>query len=411
VTVVVDEHLFRREAGRMLAALTRIFGPHNLALAEDVVQDALCRALEVWAYRGVPENPGAWLMATAKNRALDVLRRERTARTFAPELGRLVESEWTLGPAVTELFAQHEIDDDVLRMMFACCNPSLAEDAQVALVLNVVSGFGAAEIAHALLSSEAAIEKRLARAKAALAESKSLVEVAGADVLAARLDAVHRALYVLFSEGYHGAHPEHAVREDLCEEAIRLVELLMRHAATNLPKTRALAALMLLHAARLPARREMRVLDEQDRTLWDRALIERGLLHLDSSAMGAELSPYHVEAAIAAEHAMALRAEATSWSRIVDLFDVLMTLRPSPIVALNRAIAIAERDGPKAGLEALAAIDAKRLESYPFLPAALGELEHRCGNEEAARAHFARALALARNPMEERFFRSRALRG
>jgi RNA polymerase sigma-70 factor (ECF subfamily) len=392
----------------MLAALTRIFGTHNLALAEDVVQDALCRALEVWTYHGVPENPGAWLMMTAKNRALDVMRRERTARTFAPELGRLVESEWTLAPAVTELFAQHEIDDDVLRMIFTCCHPTLAEDAQVALVLNVVSGFGAAEIAHALLSSEAAIEKRLARAKAALAESKSLFEVAGGDLLASRLDVVHRALYLLFNEGYHGAHPQNAVREDLCVEAIRLVELLANHAATSVPATRALAGLMLLHAARLPSRGVR--LDEQDRSLWDRTLIERGLVYLDASATGDELSPYHIEAAIAAEHTTALRAEATSWARIVDLYDLLIKLRPSPVVALNRAIAIAERDGPDAGLAAIAEVDATRLASYPFLPAALGELERRRGNEDAARAHFERALSLARNPAEARFFESRLCR-
>ncbi len=396
----------------MVAALTRIFGVHNLALAEDVVQDALCRALEVWAFRGVPENPSAWLMTAAKNRAVDVLRRERTARQFAPELGRLLETEWTLVPLVTELFSQHEIEDDVLRMMFVCCSPRLPEDAQVALVLNVVSGFGAAEIAHVFLSSQAAIEKRLARAKALLAESKPAFEIAGGVELGARLAAVHRALYLLFSEGYHGAHPEGALREELCVEAMRLVTLLTQHEATALPPTHALAALMALHAARLPGRTgtsdELVPLLEQDRSSWDQALVARGVAWLEISARGDELSEYHLEAAIAAEHTTAARAQDTKWPRIVQLYDTLFLMRPTPVVALSRAIAIAQRDGPDAGLRAIEEIANKdRLESYPFFFAATAELELRLGHGKAATQGFERALELARNPEERRFFQSR----
>src|ERR1700686_1375974 len=190
------EHLFRREAGRMVSVLTRIFGVHNLTLAEDVVQDAFCRALEVWAFRGVPDNPSAWLMATARNRAIDVLRRERTARTFAPELGRLLESEWTLVSMVDELLGEHAVKDDLLRMMFSCCHPRLPEEAQVALVLHILCGFGAGEIAAAFLSTDAAIQKRISRAKRVLAGSKRLFDLKDAD-FAARLSAVHRALYLL----------------------------------------------------------------------------------------------------------------------------------------------------------------------------------------------------------------------
>jgi len=196
-----SDHLFRREAGRMVATLTRVFGVHNIALAEDVVQDAFCRALEVWKFRGVPENPSAWLLATAKNRALDVLRRQRTAHTFAPELGRLLDSEWTLAPAVEELFAANAIKDDLLRMMFSCCQPRLAEEAQVALILNILCGFSVNEIASAFVSSHAAIEKRITRAKKLLAASKRLFDVAAPAEFAARLPAVHRALYLLFNEG------------------------------------------------------------------------------------------------------------------------------------------------------------------------------------------------------------------
>src|SRR6266481_985516 len=185
-----SDHLFRREAGRMVATLTRVFGVHNLALAEDVVQDAFCRALEVWKFRGVPENPSAWLIATAKNRALDILRRQRTARTFAPELGRLLDSEWTLAPAVEELFAANAIKDDLLRMMFSCCHPRLAEEAQVALILNILGGFSVAEIASAFVSSHAAIEKRISRAKKVLAGSRKLFDLSGHSEFPSRLPAV-----------------------------------------------------------------------------------------------------------------------------------------------------------------------------------------------------------------------------
>ncbi len=226
-----------------MAALLRVFGVHNLALAEDVVQDAFCRALEVWPLRGLPDNPSAWLMATAKNRALDVLRREKTARTFAPELARVLESESALAPVVAEAFAAPAIRDEQLRMMFSCCHPGLKQEVQVALILNVLCGFGASEIAAAFLAGTAAIEKRLVRGKQALARAKRLFDLTDAD-FAPRLTAVRRALYLLFNEGYHGASPESAVRAELCEEALRLVAALLEHAPSATPETRALAALM-----------------------------------------------------------------------------------------------------------------------------------------------------------------------
>jgi RNA polymerase sigma-70 factor (ECF subfamily) len=407
-----SEHLFRREAGRIVATLTRIFGVQNLALAEDVVQDAFCRALEVWKFRGVPENPSAWLMATAKNRALDVLRRERTARTFAPELGRLLESEWTLAPAVEELFLPHAIRDDLLRMMFSCCQPQLPEEAQVALVLHILCGFSVSEVASAFVSSHAAIEKRISRAKKILAASKELFDLSGTADLGARLPVVQRALYLLFNEGYHGASPESAVRAELCQEAMRLTALLLEHPPAATPATYALSALMCLHAARLPARTdasgELRSLFEQDRSRWNADLMEEGQRLLEHSASGPELSEYHVEAAIAWVHTTAHRAEDTDFETIVSLYDQLFAIRPSPIVALNRAIAIAQRDGPQRGLEEIRAIArSDRLARYPFYHAALGELEIRNERRKLAREHFVNALALARNPMERQFFEQR----
>ena len=406
------DHLFRHESGRMVAALTRIFGFHNLALAEDVVQEAFCRATEVWAFRGVPENPSAWLMATAKNRALDVLRRERTARTYAPELGHLLESEWTRARVIEEAFAPKAIKDDLLRMMFSCCHPQLAEEAQVALILHILCGFSVDEIASALVSTHAAIEKRITRGKKTLAKSKKLFDVTAPAEFSSRLPSIHTALYLLFNEGYHGANPEFAVRSDLCREAMRLTAVLLEHPSCATPITHALAALMCLHAARLPARIDssgnLSSLFDQDRSTWDQQLIAEGISFLDRSATGSELSEYHLEAAIASVHATAGGIDDTDWAKIVSLYDSLMTLRPSPVVALNRAIAIAQRDGPDRGIEEIEAItDRDRLKSYPFYWAALGEFELRSRRYETAHGHFRSALALARNDAERHFFGQR----
>jgi RNA polymerase sigma factor (sigma-70 family) len=396
----------------MIAALTRVFGVQNLALAEDVVQDAFCRALEVWKFRGLPDNPSAWLLATAKNRAIDALRRDRTTRTYAPEVGRLLESEWTLKPAMEELFGPQALKDDLLRMMFSCCHPRLAEEAQVALMLHILCGFSIGEVAAAFLATSGAIEKRITRAKKVLAGSQRLFDVSNASDVADRLPAVLRALYLLFNEGYHGASAESAVRADLCEEAIRLVDVLLEHPAAGTPAAHALAALMHLHAARLPARLDdgggLHAFADQDRSKWNRARVARGQALLERSAKGAEVTAYHLEAAIAWYHAAAPRAEETDWKSIVALYDTLLQLQPSPVVALNRAIAVAQFAGPARGLVEIRAIpDVERLARYPFYPAALGELESRRGQFATARQHFQAALSLARNPTERRFYSQR----
>lgn len=406
------DHLFRRESGRLIAALTRVFGVHNLALAEDVMQDALCRALEVWKLRGMPENPSAWLMTTAKNRAVDILRRERRARAFAPELERLLESEWTFTPTVDEAFGPHAIRDDELRMMFSCVNPRVAEEAQVALILHILCGFSISEIANAFLSSEAAIEKRITRAKKVLSGSKRLFELSGTEDFRTRLSAVQRALYLLFNEGYHGSCAEKIVRVELCREAMRLATLLTDHSLAATPSTRALLALMCLHAARLPTRVDesgsLSLLADQDRSQWDSQLIVQGQKLLELSATGEELSEYHVEAAIAWCHATAPSARDTNWGQIVSLYDTLIAIRPSPVIALNRAIAIAQHEGPERGLAALRTIpDRERLDNYPFYPIALGEFEFQCGRHAAARQYFAAALLLARNSVEQKFIEQR----
>jgi RNA polymerase sigma factor (sigma-70 family) len=408
----LSAHLFRREAGRMVAALTRVFGVHNLSLAEDVVQEAFCRAMEVWAHRGVPENPSGWLMTTAKNCALDVIRRERTARTFAPEVGRLLESEWTLTPVMEEMFGASAIKDDLLRMMFSCCHPRLSEQAQVALVLHILCGFSVGEIASAFVCTHAAMEKRITRAKKELAASMRLFDVEADEEFTKRLPVVQRALYLLFNEGYHGASTETPVRAELCTEAMRLTAVLLGHPLGKTPRTYALAALMSFDAARLPARIDdtgnLTSLSEQDRSKWNKDLIGEGTLLLEQSTQGSEISEYHIEAAIALAHACATSTEETNWEAIISLYDMLFAIRPTPIVALNRSIAVGQRHGPAQGLEAIASIaDKGRLFAYPFYFATLGELELRCSNQESAREHFKAATALARNPMERRFLEGR----
>lgn len=410
--VELEAHLFRREAARLVAILTGLFGVHNLSLAEDAVQDAFCRAVETWKFHGVPKNPSAWLLTTAKHRALDVLRREATARDFAPDLQQFLETEWTLAPVVEEAFDAGGIKDAQLRMMFTCIHPDLPEETQVALALHLLCGFSIDETAAAFLKQPAAMEKRLQRAKAVLATSKRLFDLAGARDVTARLPAVQRALYLLFNEGYHGASVESAVRSELCREALRLVSQLLENPLTATPATHALSALFNFLAARLPERIDdagnLILLVDQDRSRWDAALLAEAQRQLDLAATGPDVTPYHVEAAIAGVHGAAASTAATDWGVIVSLYETLLRLQPSPVVALNRAVAIAQRDGPARGLEEIDQIvDRKRLLRYPFYFTAQGEFELRLGNRRAARERFTTALRLARNPSEQRFLERR----
>jgi RNA polymerase sigma factor (sigma-70 family) len=406
------EHLFRRESGRITAALTRLFGVHNLPLVEDVTSEALCRALEVWKYRGLPDNPSAWLMSTARNRAIDLLRRERTARSFAPDLKDLLSTEWALLPAVDELFGEQSLRDEQLRMMFACCHARLSEETQVALILNLLCGFSVAEVAAAFLASEPTLQKRIVRGKKVLAASGRLPDVTR-ERAAEFLGAVHAALYLLFNEGYHGANAAQTVRAELCGEGIRLAELLSEAPSTSTPETHALLAVMCLSAARLPGRTgpdgELVAWSAQDRSRWDARLVERGVKALEASACGDQVTALHLEAAIAYEHTTAPTLDQTNFARIVSLYDLLLKLRPSPVVAMSRAIAIGEVQGPERALEELAGVKGRvRLERYPFFVAAVGEQQLRAGKRAAARESFRSAVRLARSPTEARFFEARA---
>lgn len=393
----------------MIATLTRIFGPHNLDLAEDVVQETLCRALDQWRFGQVPENPAAWLMLTAKNRAIDVIRRQRHVRHFGAEFDTLLSTEWATEPSVHRAFFADEIEDDQLRMMFTCCHPSLPAQAQVMLVLKTLCGFGVGEIAQAFLATPAAVEKRLTRARKSLAESRNLFEISDSPALRERADSVRRALYLLFSEGYHASHGEQATRAELCAEAIRLGNLLAQCQHAAQPTTHALLALFCLHAARIPGRvsdaGQLIGLAEQDRSRWDRALIGQGMAHLGASATGDALTGYHLEAGIAAMHCQASRFEDTDWPAIRAHYELLFKLRPTPVVALNRAIALSFCDGPSHGLAAIDDIaEQARLHRYPFFHATLAELCRRAGRHDDAQRHLERAVTLARTPAEGRYW-------
>jgi RNA polymerase sigma factor (sigma-70 family) len=406
----IVEHLFRHESSKMVATLTGIFGIEHLTLAEDVVQEALARALQTWPFYGVPENPAAWIMRASRNLALDVVRRQKVFRDKEPEIIRLMERESSASE--TPGVGEKEITDDTLRMMFVCCHPQIPAEDQVALALKTLCGFAPAEIGKAFLTSEAAIAKRLVRAKQKIRDARILFEIPEGEELARRLDGVLQSLYLLFNEGYKASSGEKLVREDVCQEAIRLTNLLAQHSAGNRPKTHALLALMLLNAARIPSRVDddgnLLRLQEQDRTRWDRSMIARGMFHIAQSAAGNEISEYHLQAGIAACHCAAQNYAATDWRHILELYDRLIEFDNSPVVALNQAVALAEVNGPQAGLDSVNAIeDLKSLENYYLLHAVLGEFELRLNHLDAAAKHFRKSLHFAEIKSERAFLSKR----
>lgn len=405
----IAEDLFRRESARLVATLTSHFGTHRLQLAEDVVQEALVRALQTWPYRGVPDNPAAWLTQAAKNLALDHLRREQRWNRKQEDIAG-AHARWLSTPATGE--TPDTFADDTLRMMFVCFHPQLSTEAQTALALRTLCSLSPAEIAAAFLCSEAAINKRLVRARQRIRELELPFAVPGPADLPGRLDGVLRTLYLLFNEGYKASSGDRLVREDLCHEAIRLAGLLAGNSATREPRVHALLALMMLNAARLPARTDdagnLLRLHEQNRASWDFSLIERGIQHLGQAATGDAISEYHLEAGIAACHSLAPDETSTDWPRILSLYDRLVALTASPVAAMNRAVAVARVHGAQAGLDALAAItNRSSLESYHLYHAIRGSLAAELGQIAEALTHFRQAGNLALLPAERDFIARR----
>ena len=400
------EHLFRHEAGKLVSRLTSIFGINHLNLAEDLVQEALARALQTWPFYGVPKNPAAWIMQVSKNLAIDLVRRDKVFRDKETEILGLLEQHNAVSNRPPS-FAE-EIKDDSLRMMFVCCHPIIPREAQIALALKILCGFSAAEISKALLASEAAVAKKLTRAKERIREAGIPFAIPAGEELSERLDGVLQTLYLLFNEGYKASSGPRLVREELCHEAIRLTSFLVENPVSNCPKVHALLALMLFNAARLHARSDsngnMLLLKEQDRSRWNRPMISRGMFHLSKSAAGDEITEYHLQAGIAACHCAAPDYESTDWPHILSLYNGLIEIDDSPVVALNRAVAVANVRGTEAGIEAVEAIrNRAKLDTYYLLYAVLGEFEVQLNRGENAAAYFRQALELADTKSERQF--------
>jgi len=405
---IIVEAVWRMESSKIVAKLARML--RDVALAEELAQDCLVTALEQWPKSGVPSNPGAWLMVTAKNRALDRLRRlkllQRKHQLIATESDLAAET-----PVLDE--ADDEIGDDLLRLMFIACHPVLSTEARVALTLRLLGGLTTAEIARAFLLPEATIAQRIVRAKRALTESRARFELPRKEDLASRLASVLEVIYLIFNEGYAATAGAEWIRPTLCEEALRLGRILAELAPTE-PEVHGLIALMEIQASRAGARvgpsGEPILLLEQDRARWDQLLIRRGLAALErAEGKSFALGPYALQAAVAACHARARTADDTDWARIVALYDALAQLAPSPVIELNRAVAVSMAFGPVAALEIVDGLCADaRLRSYHLLPSVRGDLLERLGRYEEARTEFTRAAALAQNARERTLLLGRA---
>lgn len=403
------EHFFRHQARELVAVLTHLFGWRNSELIEDMVQATLVEALESWRTRGVPENPAAWVHRVAKNKILDVLRRDRVGNEILRN--RFATSSIDT-PDLNDLFLETEIEDSQLRMIFACCHPRLARENQLALTLKALCGFGNSEIARALLISDETVKKRLQRATRDLIDNNIELETPSADALSNRLDAVHQVLYLLFNEGYCSSAGDQAVREDLCEEAARLCHLLCSHPHLSVPTTFALMALMLFHGARLDARTDQAgailLFEEQDRSRWDYRLIGKANEYLQQSAQGSIISEFHLEAAIACHHCMSPDYASTNWRAILELYDALLLIHRSPIYLLNRAIIVAEIDGPHAGIRALEETrHDPAMNRYHLYDAALGEFHRRAGNLLQAKEYFNAAKEKTDSPFDQQVLERR----
>ncbi|HEV1995081.1 MAG TPA: RNA polymerase sigma factor [Candidatus Acidoferrum sp.] len=405
------EAVWRIESARIIASLARIV--RDVGLAEELAQDALVAALQQWPESGVPDNPGAWLMATAKHRAIDMFRRNKRLQRKHEELGRELQTKQEMAVPDFNAALDDDIGDDLLRLVFISCHPVLSTDARVALTLRLLGGQTTDEIARAFLAPEPTIAQRIVRAKRTLAEERVPFEVPRGAELAARLSSVLEVIYLVFNEGYSATSGGDWMRPALCEDALRLGRILAELASQE-PEVHGLVALMEIQASRSRARvsssGEPILLLDQNRAHWDQLLIRRGLAALErAQRLGGMQGPYALQAAIASCHARALTPEETDWARIVALYEALGSLTPSPVVELNRAVAIAMAYGPAAGLELVDALtEEPSLKDYHLLPSVRGDLLKKLGRFDEARAEFERAAGLTRNARERELLLDRA---
>jgi RNA polymerase sigma-70 factor, ECF subfamily len=406
------DHLFRKQAGQMIATLTRTLGSRHLTLAEDAVQESLVTAMQQWPFRGIPDHPEAWLFQVARNRALDRLRHGRMTSEKEPVIAYEATTIASPAPEPQLRGELPPVDDDQLGLLFLTCHPTLPADSRVALALRMVGGFSVGEIARAFLAQESAIAQRLVRAKRMLRDERVSFGMPAPSALPERLDSVLDALYLMFNEGYAATSGDHLIRDEIAAEAIRLARMIAAHPAIQAPRAWALLALMLMHAARFPARVDsdgtLFLLREQDRRKWDQSMIVEGMRALDRASSGERVTAFHLEAGIAACHAAAASWDATNWPQIVELYDDLLHLTQSPVVAMNRAVAISRVEGALAGLAALDAIrHLAALDRYPLLPAIRAELWREAGEVDRAIECYRAALGLARSEPEQRWLTSR----
>ena len=395
-----------------MAVLTKLFGPQNLQMAEDVVQDTLVKALNSWKINGLPQNPSAWLFTAARNKAVDLLRQQKRKDVFSKNMMPLLQSEYTLVPTVQEIINTNSIDDDQLRMMFVCCHPSLSAEAQVALILKTLCGFSVAEIAKAFVTSYDNIEKRLYRARQSFRDNAVSFDLPSEAELQSRADNVLIAVYLLFNEGYNSTSHENLVRNDLIFEAMRLCDLICRSTRIKHYGPHALMALICFTAsrneARLDADGNILLLKEQHRSKWNRDLIAKGISYLGECAAAEEINRYHLEAVIAYEHATAVDYASTNWKNILHYYDVLLRLNPSPVVELNRAVVIGELHGPAACIEAINSIaQLPSLREYYLLPATLGEMYRQLKDHDTANTYFEEAIRLTRSASEKKLLQQK----
>jgi RNA polymerase sigma-70 factor (ECF subfamily) len=393
----------------MVSVLSRVFGIANLEVAEDIVQETMYKAITEWRFGKVPDNPTAWLYRVAKNKAIDAIRRDKSKSRVAEEIGYIMQSDWALSGTVNNLFLETEVQDSQLRMIFACCHPVIPFESQIALTLKTLCGFSVPEIAKAFLTTPDTVEKRLYRAKQRIREQHIQLDVPAGNELASRLDAVLKTIYLLFNEGYNSSQPDALIRKDVCAEAMRLCLMLISHPSTNRPEVSALMALMCFHAARFDARIDDKgsivLLREQDRRLWNKELIEKGNYYLTQSASGADVSEYHIEAGIAFFHSNAKHFEDTHWEEILRMYNLLLDMRTSPVILLNRAIALSQVEGPEAALTEVKKMQG--MDNYYLYHATLGELYLQTGDKKQAAAHLEKALELTSSLAEKELIKTK----
>jgi RNA polymerase sigma factor (sigma-70 family) len=405
----LTDHLFRNEAKKMVSVLTKIFGTENLETAEDVVQDTLLQAMQVWKLKGIPDNPSAWLFRVAKNKAIDIIRRNKHSVKFdfSDNEKILLTSEYTLAATMDNFWKEAIIKDDLLRMMFACSHPGISKENQITLMLKILCGFSTTEIAKAFLTTPETISKRLYRTKEFFRQHKVKLVIPSVDEIKNRTDAVLNTIYLLFNEGYNSTNSEELIRKDVIEEAMMLCRLLTENHHTQQPEVFALMALMCFHSSRSDSRLttegEIILLPMQDRSKWITRLIDEGNEYMNKAAFGNTVSTYHIEAAIAYEHCIARNFKETNWKKILNYYEWLCKIAPSPVNELNRTVAVMELYGAAIALDEIESIkEKKKLESYYLYHGLLGEIYSRLDNVTAAKKHFVAACTLTHSETERK---------